>query len=270
MRRGAGSSGWENVWGFFWGLFTSSSQYSHELQVCVCVCVCACACAPVHTRILERRRSAALCMMKPCIGYDFCLSDIHIHAWLSGRMYKIVAATLDSLSFWLERHRQLLQHLPERGCFFSVSERGWWSLLGAGELQQQQQQQQHQSPTAVVNTAVREPSVHALLELDVCGRASLRKCGVTEMSKGHRANVIYASHCVKACLQCFFFPSISPGPRGALSLPQHTWFQMISSSSSSAEITPFVWIMCVWRGDAVKQDGPEDRDRTIPSLNNMS
>lgn len=62
-------------------------------------CVCVCVYTPVHAHILERRRSAALCMMKPCIGYDFCLSDIHIHAWLSGRMYKIVAATLDSPSF---------------------------------------------------------------------------------------------------------------------------------------------------------------------------
>lgn len=51
-----------------------------------CICVC------VH--ILLRRRSAALCMIKPCIGYDFCLSHIHIHGRLSGRMYKIVAPTL--------------------------------------------------------------------------------------------------------------------------------------------------------------------------------
>lgn len=57
------------------------------------VCVCARTLTHTHTRhILERRRTAALCMMKPCIGYDFCLSDIHIHAWLSGRLYKIVAA----------------------------------------------------------------------------------------------------------------------------------------------------------------------------------
>lgn len=40
-----------------------------------------CECRLLHTA--ERRRSAALCMMKPCIGYDFCLSDIHIHAWRS-------------------------------------------------------------------------------------------------------------------------------------------------------------------------------------------
>lgn len=33
-------------------------------------------------------------MIKPCIGYDFCLSHIHIHGRLSGRMYKIVAPTL--------------------------------------------------------------------------------------------------------------------------------------------------------------------------------
>ncbi len=73
------------VLGFVYLLITIQLWASRE---CVRVCVC------VRAHILERRRSAALCMMKPCIGYDFCLSDIHIHAWLCGRMYKIVAATL--------------------------------------------------------------------------------------------------------------------------------------------------------------------------------
>ena len=103
----------EGFLGFVYLLITIQSWASS-----VCLCVCVCACSPVHTRILERRRSAALCMMKPCIGYDFCLSDIHIHAWLSGRMYKIVAATLDSLSFWLEQAPSVAPTPSREGLLF--------------------------------------------------------------------------------------------------------------------------------------------------------
>lgn len=84
-----------------------------------------CVQTPVHSHILERRRSAALCMMKPCIGYDFSLTDIHIHAWLSGRMYKIVAAALTAQALGPAAPSEL-QHFPVRDGFLSgaVSEQG--------------------------------------------------------------------------------------------------------------------------------------------------
>lgn len=63
-------------------------------------------------------------MMKPCIGYDFCLSDIHIHEWLSGRMYKIVAATLTAWAL-APAAASVLQHLPVRAGFLRV----WTRLM---------------------------------------------------------------------------------------------------------------------------------------------
>lgn len=53
------------------------------LQLCVCVCVLFWL---LHTHILERRRSAALCMMRLLVGYDLGLASIHIHARLPGRV----------------------------------------------------------------------------------------------------------------------------------------------------------------------------------------
>lgn len=81
-------------------------------------------CARWCTHILERRRSAALCMMKPCIGYDFCLSDIHIHAQLPGRVCKIVAVSLTASAV-----PSALQHIAVQGLVFSPD----LSLNGADE-----------------------------------------------------------------------------------------------------------------------------------------
>lgn len=100
------------------------------------LCECESVCLLLHSPILERRRSAALCMMKPCIGYDFFLAHIHIHAQLPGRVCKIEPASLTASA-----PAPAVPSPPptpfQRGLFFFISlsgaasERGPWSLLGA-------------------------------------------------------------------------------------------------------------------------------------------
>ena len=191
--------------------------------------------------------------MKPCIGYDFCLSDIHIHAWLSGRMYKIVAATLDSLSFWLEQAPSVAPTPSREGLLFLCV---WTGLMKPPGCRW----------TAAAATGEPHSCGQCCYQGAECPHAAGVRClwtCVAEKRWCHWNEQKGTMRMWSTCpivLQCFF-PlhllkrcSFSPGPQRApscLPAPTHL-IQTISSSSSSAEINPFIWIRCVWRRDTFK------------------